>query len=62
MIYSHKIHFLERDGHYACNKACSITEEKCTRDKTKITCLNCKLRVLKVNPIKKGVTLKTELK
>ena len=41
----HKIHFIERDGKYACIKAVTPTKEKSTRIKKKVTCKNCLRKV-----------------
>ena len=36
-----KMHFLEKDGRYACNKACGTTKNKSTKVKGNVTCKNC---------------------
>lgn len=36
-----KIHLLEHDAHYSCNKACNTTQAKSTMIKSKVTCMNC---------------------
>lgn len=36
-----KIHFIESDNLYLCNKACSTTKQKSTQDTQKVTCKNC---------------------
>ncbi len=42
-----KIHYRIGD-HYLCNRACNITEAKCTSETSKVTCKNC------LRGIKKG--------
>ena len=41
------IHYRTGDT-YLCNRACYITESKCTKDTEKVTCQNC------LREIKKG--------
>lgn len=52
ILCANKIHFRVED-HYLCNRACNITESKCTGVPDKVTCLNCKRALWKTGVLKK---------
>lgn len=43
------LHWVEDDGHYACNKAVGVTPEKRAFYLTEISCVNCLREVNRVN-------------
>ena len=47
----HIIHF-DVNGNYMCNQACRAYEIKLTRDFRKVSCLNCKNKI--INELKEG--------
>lgn len=42
----HMVRWKDRRRCYVCNQACGITKEKSTDDPHKVTCKNCKQRML----------------